>query len=356
MNEELKHLLATDPLAAAARIVTQPDLGFRFIETFWKSAKAAARDGHLALPRTVRVAIAGNCTLAPSITALRLQLLCRGIEATTWEAPFDQWAIQLASPESELYGFAPSVVVLHLSSLGLTTSGTALTLDMIELLRSTVQRVAAEGRVKLVLVLPEPLEEAVAANSPEAAWHRETLRRLFDGLPSEVAVVDPTVTLGVLGPARFFAARYWYNGKLPFHPDAMVHHGARLAAAVAAFVDRPVKLIACDLDNTLWGGVLGEEGWAGVHLNPHGRGGPFARIQAWLKRQADRGIMLAAVSKNNPTDVREAFDLRQDMPLKRSDFVEFAIGWGRKSESIAAVARRLNNGLQNICFLDDSAF
>ena len=134
-------------------------------------------------------------------------------------------------------------------------------------------------------------------------------------------------------------------------------HGAyarALTRTAAALYRAPRKVLCTDLDNTLWGGVLGEEGWAGIATGTAFPGNCFQRYQRYLKELSARGILLVAVSKNNPADVEEAFAKRSaDLLLMLDDFAARKIGWLDKTDSLRELATELSLGLDSFVFVDD---
>jgi FkbH-like protein len=120
------------------------------------------------------------------------------------------------------------------------------------------------------------------------------------------------------------------------------------------FVPRK-KLLLLDADNTLWGGVIGEDGVDGISVDTEFPGIVYRRFQQHLLQIANSGILLALVSKNNEADVKQAFD-RLDMPLKWRQFVSTRVNWHPKSENISAIAKELNIGLESMVFIDDNSF
>jgi FkbH-like protein len=114
------------------------------------------------------------------------------------------------------------------------------------------------------------------------------------------------------------------------------------------------KCLVLDLDNTLWGGILGEDGVAGVKISGSYPGNAYHDFQALIKEVADTGIILCTCSKNNESDVKECFKKRDDMVLKYDDFVLHYINWDDKAKNLANIAKRLNIGLDAIVFIDDN--
>src|SRR5262249_30665967 len=114
------------------------------------------------------------------------------------------------------------------------------------------------------------------------------------------------------------------------------------------------KCVAVDLDNTLWGGVIGEDGMTGIQLGPEFPGAAFQAVQRALLDLSHRGILLAIASKNNAADAMEALSSHAGMLLAPRDFAAMRINWNDKAQSLREIAAELNIGLDTIAFLDDN--
>jgi FkbH-like protein len=135
---------------------------------------------------------------------------------------------------------------------------------------------------------------------------------------------------------------------IPFTPEYWTAVGTMLARKARTFLSQPYKVIAVDADNTLWGGVVGEAGAAGVRADEEWR-----TLQERLRQLKAQGMLLVLVSKNEQSDVAEVFR-RKDMTLRREDFVAWKVNWNRKSENLASLAKELELGLDSFIFLDDN--
>src|SRR6185369_3720793 len=127
-----------------------------------------------------------------------------------------------------------------------------------------------------------------------------------------------------------------------------------LARTLRAALAAPAKVLVLDLDGTLWGGVLGEDGLGGIALGDEYPGNVFKAFQKYLRTLKQRGVLLAIASKNNEADVDEVFARHADLVLRREDFAAARINWRDKSENLRALASELNVGLESIVFFDDS--
>src|SRR5262249_52023461 len=136
--------------------------------------------------------------------------------------------------------------------------------------------------------------------------------------------------------------------------DAVPHLMTEYMKFFRALTGQAKKCLVLDLDNTLWGGVIGEVGLAGIQLGPTYPGNAFVAFQRALSHLHQRGILLAIASKNNPADIDEVFANHSQMVLKREHFAAVEVHWKPKSESIHSLSRALNIGLEHMVFADDN--
>ncbi len=157
-----------------------------------------------------------------------------------------------------------------------------------------------------------------------------------------------------LAGKRGFSAKSWYMGKIPFSNEVFAEAVKDIKATLRAQLGDARKLIVVDLDDTLWGGVVGDVGTDGLRLGGHDFiGEAFVDFQRTLKSFTNRGILLGIVSKNNEATALEAFN-HPEMVLKVSDFAGWRINWSDKAKNISELAAELNLGLQSIVFIDDN--
>jgi FkbH-like protein len=148
---------------------------------------------------------------------------------------------------------------------------------------------------------------------------------------------------------EFYDASANELGHVPYTPVFFTALATAIARKFHALNRPPIKVVALDCDNTLWTGVCGEDGADGLRLEPC-----RIALHHFMRKQADAGVLLCAVSKNNEQDVREVFRCRKDMPLRSSDFAAWKLNWLPKSENLKALARELNLGLDSFVFVDDN--
>jgi FkbH-like protein len=180
--------------------------------------------------------------------------------------------------------------------------------------------------------------------------------RLVENLRDDarVIVLDAARWVAVHGE-KSFSPRLWYMSKTPYTVDLFKEAAAEIKAAMRALTGRIKKLIVVDLDDTLWGGIVGDVGWQKVRLGGHDAVGEALRdFQLALKSLQQRGILLAIVSKNEEGTALEAIRSHPEMVLRLDDFASWRINWRDKAENISELVSELNLGLQSVVFIDDN--
>lgn len=183
------------------------------------------------------------------------------------------------------------------------------------------------------------------ANARLAEWAADS---------SNAVVVDAQHWMTEVGAASF-SDRLWYLGKIPFDDKVNNVAADEILDGLAAWRGVARKLVVVDLDNTMWGGVVGDDGWESLRLGGHdGDGEAFVEFQRGLLRLKKRGVALAIASKNEESVALEAIDQHDQMVLGRDDFIGWRINWSDKAGNIADLVGELNLGLQSVVFIDDN--
>ncbi len=204
-------------------------------------------------------------------------------------------------------------------------------------------------------VTPGPLGHHLAGRPDGPIGLVEAMNAaLRKSLPADAFFLDLGQVSGTVGRATFYDMRRYHWTKQVFSEGGTCHLAEHLWAGIRALTTGPKKVLVLDLDNTLWGGVVGETGPLGVALGDAADGEAYRAFQGHVKGLADRGIVLAIASKNNPRDVEEVFEKNSDMLLKLDDFGAVEIGWEPKGMSLARMARTLNLGIDSFVFFDDN--
>lgn len=319
----------------------------------------------------MRIAVTGNFSCQAVADVLRCRLMGRGLFPQIHLSGYNQYRNDFLDERSAFYGFEPRLAVCLLDEHGvLDETAEAWTPEDIE--RALAAKRAeltgfAErfpGHCSGLLVFNTiPLSAEVLRQRIDYRG-RARISRLWAAFNADlcalaerfphVLVLDVQALMAQGLPLR--DARLSFYAKAHMSDALMAAIAGELAAIALARAGKARKCLVVDLDNTLWGGVLGDDGIDGVDLGATAAGEAFVAFQRTIRRLAGQGVLLAVSSKNDPRLVERMLRERADMVLKEDDFAVVEASWGPKSEAIGAIARRLNIGLDSIVFVDDSAF
>lgn len=220
--------------------------------------------------------------------------------------------------------------------------------------------IAQKHRAKIVQVgfdwmMPGPLGHHLSSNGEgDIAVIRRMNELLRTNLPDGAFFVDLEQVSGGIGRAAFYDPRRYFWTKQPFSERGSVELAEHLWSAIRAVMFGPKKLLVLDLDNTLWGGVVGETGPLGIALGESPDGEAYRAFQKHVKGLSQRGVVLAIASKNNHDDAMGPFHQNTEMVLKVEDFAHVEAHWEPKDLSLRRIADRLQLGLDSIVFFDDN--
>jgi FkbH-like protein len=313
-----------------------------------RGARAAERTPD-AGKKTVSAAIGGNCNADFCLPGLKLGLDRRGYRiAATAHPPgaFVPWAMGTEE--------RPDFAIYWLSSFAGSMAETQRPDLDIGSLAAAARRLIAMG-TRVIVVMPEVLRAEALPWSPFGAWRRALSLEAEQALTPEAIRIHVEDIQIAVGPGGWHSPRYWASARAACHPDGATRIGERIAVAIAQTIKPAIKAVCVDLDNTLWGGVAGDDGPQGLSLDPFGEGHAFAGMQRFLLDLRGNGIPLAIVSKNDRSTVDQIFAERApDLLVKQSDFFEIYCSWANKHLALADFAETLNIGLDTLAFIDDS--
>lgn len=203
-----------------------------------------------------------------------------------------------------------------------------------------------------------PAEYVLDPRSPQRGqaaveWLLASVREL-SALSPRLVVVDWDWHTRRAGTVAFHDPRLWFLARMRLNPAGLAAMADLIVRHVGAARGNPYKVVALDLDNTLWGGIVGEVGLQGIELGEEGLGLAFQEFQRELLKMHDAGILLAIASKNNPDDAREVLRDHPSMVLKPEHFAAVRINWQDKATNLQELADELNLGVDSFVFLDDN--
>jgi FkbH-like protein len=302
--------------------------------------------------------IISNGTLRHLVDPLTVSLFRRGLNCDISTHEYDEGIygdIDCPSPSRSIFLVDISLEYFEQASGVSASEGAEIYFN---LLTAQLKKIDTYVGARKIVILPDFCR--LALMRPMSALDRVEfdlevcmyMKRIYGEFASvQIYSIDELIRLR--GGGEIFDDKYWEIAKFSISPHNTIEYSEWLSAKVVNSVTRMIKCIALDLDNTLWGGVLGDDGYDSVRMS-WDRGYSYAKIQTYFKYLKETGIPLAIVSKNDPRNVEELFEKRDDLILLREDFVGIYASWGTKSDSIKRLAVDLNIGVDSVLFLDDS--
>src|SRR5450432_889783 len=319
----------------------------------------------------IKVALLSDAATQRFVPILRTLFARQGVDAEIYEGPFDGIELEVYNRESALYKFQPQIVVLLNSAQALRADFLRPGTNTAAYVDSASQRIvriweALQSNIPATLIqcnlvlpyerffgnfdqkMPESLYATVAALNSRIA---ESARSR-----GSVLLCDVESIASWLGRRQWFEDRFWDSAKYFCALDCLPHVANNLVEIVMASLGRVIKCVVVDLDNTMWCGIIGDDGLDGIQISPHGEGEAFYRMQLYLRALKQRGIVLAVCSKNEMANALLPFEKHPDMVLRRADFAAFVANWNDKAINIRQIKEILNIGFDSMVFLDDNPF
>ena len=322
----------------------------------------------------VKVAFLRSYTVEPAVPFLKALGRLHGVEIDVKLGEFNSYTQEVLDPDSWLYRFDPQIVILAVQTRDvapdlwngvreISAQDAAGAVDSIVApLVSLIQRFRSRSSASLIIQnLQQPVLAAAGLHdSRREAGQQEIIRMVNRRLSEEtrqydgVYVMDYDSLVARHGRERWNDEKKWLTSRSPVAADYLQFVAREYLRFVLPIVGRVSKVLVVDLDNTLWGGVIGEDGLAGIRLGPEYPGATFVALQRALLRIADRGVLLAICSKNNPADALEVLENHPEMLLRPKHFAAVRINWTDKAQNLREIAAELNVGIDSLAFLDDN--
>jgi FkbH-like protein len=272
------------------------------------------------------------------------------------------WTQELADPASGTFSFGPSSVFLIIDGAELLRGqrGPELMLAEVDEHLAWIER-AAElspgikffvSTVDVPARTLRPLKEEHVERCLEEHWQRGIARA--SASHANIYIFDLKELVEQVGRSLLYSNKRWYLGGLRFSTAGEKLIARELERILDAQVVARKKCLLLDLDNTLWGGVIGEDGLKGIQLSETGEGARYRDFQLRIRELGKMGIILGIVSKNNEADALEVFERHQHMVLRKGDFAAMKINWSAKAQNIAEIAQDLDIGMDSIVVIDDN--
>ena len=320
---------------------------------------------------SIRLAVLSSATIDHLAPAIRVAGLRRKLLIDVHNGAYGQYRQDVLDPSTSLRQFAPQTILFSLSSreviAGVRLTATHEEVDgiiarFIGELRSLWRKARETYQATIIQQTFIDVTEMLFGSYDRLVPGAPTrvVARLNDRL-SEAAAQDGVLILDVArvterdGIDAWFDAGRWLQGKLEIAPQAAPFYGDLVARILAAERGQSKKCLVLDLDNTLWGGVIGDDGLEGIVIGEGSAAGEaHLALQRYAKQLKERGIILAVCSKNDLKTAEAVFQEHPEMLLARSDIAVFLANWDDKVENLKAIATRLNIGIDSLVFVDDN--
>ncbi|MGC2245280.1 MAG: HAD-IIIC family phosphatase [Terriglobales bacterium] len=329
------------------------------------------------LPLTkFKLAILRSFTVEPILPLLRAEGFAYGIDLEVHVGDFNTYVQDIVDAQSSLYRFAPDAAILAVRAEDVAPDLSSKFADQSpEAAQQAADRVARgyeqwvnsfRQHSQSALIIhslgrPTPASLGVLDSQSESGQSglirqiNGELRRIA-GAQRGVYILDYDALVARYGSEHWHDERKWQMARLPIAADHLLHMAREWMRFLVPIAGRTAKCLVVDLDNTLWGGIIGEDGMAGIKVSAEYPGAAFQTLHRALLDLSRKGILLAVCSKNNLDDAMEAIEKHPGMLLRAKDFAAMRINWGDKTQNLGEIAEELNIGIDSLAFLDDNPF
>lgn len=306
-----------------------------------------------------------------------LDVKCRmsGLAPEFYVSPYNQYAQDVLSRDGKLYEFDPDLTILYIDTANLfgedyifpyrlsDEERRSLVSRKCEEISALVKAITERSRGKVVLHnfrVPHHSHMGILENKQKFGF-REMVRALNSRLESDyktssrVYVFDYDIFCSKHGKENIIDNKMYYLGDIKLSLAYIPPLCEEYMSYIKPMMSLTKKCLVLDLDNTLWGGIIGEDGMEGIKLGPTPEGMPFLDFQKQILNLFERGVILALNSSNNPGDVMKVFDEHPYMILKKEHFSAMEVNWNDKISNMRAIAGKINIGLDALVFIDDDS-
>ena len=341
-----------------------------FLSTLRKKALARGLARPASPSPQIRLALIGGFSLYPLHELLEHLLATSGIFCELFLGDYDNYTSEIMDPDSALYKFQPQIVFLIPSDQRCKYDGqlsdsranqqaqvTEVSSQLLDMCRLLNERTNAEI-ILSNFKLPSgfdlgPYRHRVLGS--DWSFRKQVNLELGLNAPACVHICDFEFLEHRRGALYSQDDRAWFESKQPCSTDMLVDVAKEVVHIIDSLHKPPKKLLVLDLDNTLWGGIVGDDGLEGIEIGDTSpRGEAFKAFQKYVLSLTERGVLLAVCSKNDYDNAFEPFEKHPEMVLRPEHFVAFKANWDPKSDNIRQMSVELNLGLDSFVFVDDN--
>jgi FkbH-like protein len=320
--------------------------------------------------RKLKVAILADSSTQYLAQSIRGVGYDKKLNIEVWEGEYNAIDLTISDPGSELYEFKPDFTIVFLSSQKLkkkfyeTGSNPHFFENITDYLKNIVSTVSSHIKTTfLVFNFPDGFDSIFGnfsgkLNNSFSYQQKKINLELMHWAQSDAAIslIDLCGLQAQYGITNTIDNRLYISSDVTFSLDFTIVVAKSLIQVIEANTGTSNKCLILDLDNMLWGGIIGDDGIENIQIGDLGIGKAFTEIQVWAKALKDRGIILAVCSKNDEANAREPFEKHPEMILRTEDIAVFVANWSNKHDNIKYIQSVLNIGFDAMVFIDDNPF
>jgi FkbH-like protein len=374
LRQEIDQLIAADAVLQAARCLARlwrEDTGpaaAAFIVSRYEQLRQ-----RLSLTSS-RLFILRSFTIEPAVPLLRASAFVSGTDLNVGVGNFNTYAQEILDPTSRLYRFDPELVIFAVQTRDVapdlwdrytdctSADRNAVVERVVTNFHSWIRTFRSHSQAHLIVHTLEvpPLTNQGILDSQLADGQVAAIQQINQALRRIAAeqrgvyMLDYDALIARYGRLRWHDERKWLTMRMPVAADNLVHLTDEWSRYIQPLTGKICKVLVADLDNTLWGGVIGEDGMEGIKVGEEYPGATYRALQRVMLDLYHRGILLAICSKNNPSDAMAVLESHPGMLLRPQHFAALRINWNDKVQSLREIAAELNVGIDTLAFMDDN--
>jgi FkbH-like protein len=321
---------------------------------------------------TIKIAVLGDSATQMYVQAIKGYGYENGINFDIYEADYDQIELQVFNISSDLYKFKPEYVIIFFSSKKIIKKFWSLNVSeksdfanrQMKNIENIYHSITNTIGSKIIFFNFQEINDTVFGNfsNKTTVSFVYQLRKMnfemmnFANKYNNFFILDIDILQAYYGNNFITDNKIYVNTELLLSIDFLPIIAKNTIDIINAIIGKFKKCLILDLDNTIWGGIIGDDGIENIKIGDLGIGKVFSEIQLWIKQLKERGIILAICSKNDEEVAKEPFKKHPDMVLRLDDISVFIANWNNKADNIKCIQSILNIGFDSMVFLDDNPF
>jgi FkbH-like protein len=311
---------------------------------------------------TIRLAVLGSSTVDHLVPGIRLAGIRRGFNLELYVGPYGLYRQEIDDPGSGLHRFHPDVILIAIDAHHIAAGEHADAQEAVENLQRCWEQAKNSLHCAILQQTILPVHPLLLGNNEDrlpqspACIVQRVNQKLRESAESHGIYLLSVDTLSAIdGVSIWHDAALWNRAKQEIHPRVSAFYGDQVGRLLGAIRGQSSKCLVLDLDNTLWGGVIGDDGMDAIVLgNGSAVGEAHLALQRYALQLSRRGILLAVCSKNDEANALAVFEQHPEMLLRKKDIACFVANWSDKASNLRTIAETLNIGIDSLVFVDDN--